>query len=76
MSVDEVDDFRRSTSYVRPWRIPNLEFTTRYGRRSRAIVDADGAVVVLLDPSVGEYAAACTEEAADIIVSIVNGVAP
>jgi hypothetical protein len=69
ISEDE-DDFVRSTSFKLPWRLSTKYYPTRYGRGCPAIVDADGAVIVLLDPSNNEYAPACSKEAAEAIVNL------
>ena len=67
--IEYVDDgdWERSVDFRRPWSISDKLFPTKYGRRSRAIVDADGYVVVFLDPSSDEYEPACTQEAAEAI---------
>lgn len=61
-------DIDRSTTFDRPWRISGKNFPTRYGRVSKAIVDANGKVVALIDPSEDEYEPALTIEAAKQIV--------
>jgi len=68
--VSDDSDIERSTDFARPWRISSLDesFPCRYGRRSRAILDANNRVVVLIDPSANEYEPACTMEAAEAIV--------
>lgn len=69
----ESDEWERATTFRRPWKLSSKNFATRYGRGSTAIVDADGGVILFLDPSCDEYSVACTKEAADVILAYANG---
>jgi hypothetical protein len=66
------DDWDRSTDFAKPWRISQDVFGTRYGRRSKAIVDANGKIIILIDPSENEFEPACDDAAAAEIVRIAN----
>ena len=67
-----VDEFERSQDLALPWRLDIRGYRSEYGRRSSAIVDANGRVVLLLDPSESEYDVACSKETALAIVDKVN----
>ena len=79
------DNWERSTTFKKPWRYSkyassyeydgetyHIGYDSRYGRQSAAILDADGKVVLLLDPSEDEYEVACTLEAAEHIIKLAN----
>ncbi len=55
-----------------PWAIPDRLFECGYGRYSQAIVDANGAVVLFLDPSEEEYKAAMSFDVAELLVTAIN----
>ena len=61
-------EWSRSTAFTRPWRLSPYLYSTGYGRRSRAIVDATDAVIAFLDPSEEEYAVAIDDAAAEAII--------
>jgi hypothetical protein len=58
--------------HPRPWSIPDQLFDTGHNRCSSAIVDAKDQVVILIDPSEGEYSPSLSDETAVLLVAAVN----
>lgn len=56
----------------RPVSISPDRYDSGYGRTSRAIVDRNGDIVLLIDPSDDEYLPACSMEMAAILVGLIN----
>ena len=66
------ETWERSLDFARPWSISEENYDTRYGRTSKAVIDANGRIVLFLDPSVNEYHVACEFAAAEEIVKAAN----
>jgi len=71
MTVSD-ETWERSLDFARPWTISDVDYDTRYGRTSKAVVDASGRIVLFLDPSDDEYHVACEFAAAEEIVKAAN----
>jgi len=66
------ETWERTLDFARPWRISDVDYDTRYGRTSKAVVDANGRIVLFLDPSEDEYHVACESAAAEEIIRAAN----
>lgn len=66
------ETWKRSLDFARPWSISDMDYATRYDRTSKAVVDANGRVILFLDPSDDEYHVACERAAAEEIIKAAN----
>ena len=66
------ETWERTLDFARPWSISEENYDTRYGRTSKAVIDANGRIVLFLDPSEDEYHVACEFAAAEEIVKAAN----